>query len=76
MANTQQLSLALTKLDERIRPGGRVDLVSELRIELLREVFQEGVGQLLVEVPVAQRQETSVLLDDVAENGIIRIIER
>ena len=73
MANTQQLSIALTKLDERIRPGGRVDLVSKLRIELLREVFQEGVGQLLVEVPVTQRQETSVLLDDVAENEIFEL---
>lgn len=44
----------LTELDERIGPGGCVYFVTELRIELLREVFKERIGQLLVEVTITK----------------------
>lgn len=37
-----------------------------LTVELLREVLQEGVGQLLVEAAITEGQEANVLLDDVA----------
>ncbi len=59
----------LTELYERVWPGGRVDLVSVLAVELLREVLQEGVGQLLVEGAITEGQEADVLLQDVAVRG-------
>ena len=57
----------LTEFYERVRPRGCVDLVAELSVELLRQIFEEGIGQLLVEVAIAESQETSVLFNDVAE---------
>jgi hypothetical protein len=44
--------------------------VTELRVELLREVLEEGVGQLLVEVSITQGQEAGVLFDYVTEKKI------
>ena len=58
--------MPLTELDEGVRPGGRVDFVAVLGVELLRQVLQESVGGLLAKLPVAERQEARVLLDDVA----------
>ena len=58
-----------TEFDEWIRPRGCVDLVAELGVELLREVLEEGVGQLLVEVSITQGQEARVLLDYVTEKN-------
>ena len=59
----------LTELDERIGPGGCVYFVTELRLELLREVFKERIGQLLVEVTITKGQEACVLLNDVTKNN-------
>jgi hypothetical protein len=44
--------------------------VTELRVELLREVLEKGVGQLLVEVSITQGQEAGVLFDYVTEKKI------
>jgi len=41
--------------------------VAELSVELLGKILEEGVGQLLVEVAIAESQETGVLFNDVAE---------
>ena len=57
----------LTEFYERVRPRGSVDLVAELSVELLGQILEEGVGQLLVEVAIAESQETGVLFNDVAE---------
>ena len=57
----------LTEFYERVRPRGSVDLVAELSVELLGQILEEGVGQLLVEVTIAESQETGVLFNDVAE---------
>jgi hypothetical protein len=54
-----------TELDEGVGTRCRVDPVGELGVELLRQVLQERVGQLLVEVSVAQREKACILLDDV-----------
>lgn len=45
-----------------------------LVVELLGEVLEEGVGQLLVEVAVAQRQEAGVLLDNVAAKRRVSVL--
>jgi hypothetical protein len=40
--------------------------VAELSVELLGQILEEGVGQLLVEVAIAESQEACVLFNDVA----------
>jgi hypothetical protein len=49
--------------------------VTELRVELLREVLEKGVGQLLVEVSITQGQEAGVLFDYVTEKKIEKILK-
>ena len=54
------------ELDEGVGPRRRADPLAVQAVKLLREVLEEAVGELAVEVAFAQRQETHVLLDDVA----------
>jgi hypothetical protein len=58
--------LTLTEFYERVRPCGCVDLVAELSVEFLGQILEEGVGQLLVEVAIAESQKACVLFNDVA----------
>jgi len=53
--------LLVTELYEGIWSCRCVDLVTKLRVELLRKVFKEGISQLLVEVAIAESKEASVL---------------
>ena len=54
------------KLDEAVRPGGGVDLVSILAVELSGEVIQKTVSLLFAKLSLRQREETRLLLNDIA----------
>jgi hypothetical protein len=66
--------LLVTELYEGIWSCRCVDLVTKLRVELLRKVFKEGIGQLLVEVAIAESKETSVL-ESMMENNFFIVTD-
>ena len=57
------------ELNEAVGPGGCVDLVPVLAVELPGQVLQEAVRHLLAELLLSQGQEASLLFYDVTEGG-------
>jgi hypothetical protein len=66
--------LLVTELYEGIWSCRCVDLVTKLRVELLRKVFKEGISQLLVEVAIAESKEASVL-EPMMENNFFIVTD-
>merc|ERR1719468_13984 len=58
------------KLDEAVRPGCGVDLVSILAVELSREGIQKTVSLLFAKLSLRQSEETRLLLNDIVEKKI------
>ncbi len=66
--------MLVTELYEGIWSCRCVDLVTKLRVELLRKVFKEGISQLLVEVAIAESKEASVL-EPMMENNFFIVTD-
>lgn len=63
------------KLDEAVWPGGSVDFVAILTVELSGEVIQKTVSLLFAKLSLRQSKETRLLLNDIAEIKISNVYD-